>query len=48
MIPETVGRASFKVIFKAAPDDDDFSKLEPVARVIVVAKDPTPGAKPLQ
>jgi len=37
------GRATFKVVFKAAPGDDDFSHDDPVAIVTIVAKDPTTG-----
>jgi hypothetical protein len=35
------GRAEFKLVFRAAPGDDEFQSNDPVADVTVVAKDPS-------
>ncbi len=39
------GQALFKVIFKAAPGDDNFSEDDPLAIVTVVAKDSITGVE---
>jgi hypothetical protein len=39
------GKAEFKIVFKAAPGDDDFRSADPLAEVTVTATHPETGAQ---